>query len=80
MVDRNERETDRPIPADTSRSPPEQFVEQANVSDPAIYDEFEDSWPACWERAADRLSWREEYDTVLEDEDAPSIAGSPVGR
>jgi len=35
--------------------PPESFVEQANVSDPAIYDEFEENWPEAWERAADLL-------------------------
>ncbi|AEH37146.1 acetate--CoA ligase [Halopiger xanaduensis] len=51
--------------------PPESFVEQANVSDPSIYEEFEENWPECWERAADLLSWEEEYDTVLEDGDAP---------
>ncbi|MFC6718567.1 acetate--CoA ligase [Natrialbaceae archaeon GCM10025810] len=51
--------------------PPESFVEQANVSDEGIYDEFEENWPECWERAADLLSWDEEYDTVLEDDDAP---------
>ncbi|WP_436347634.1 acetate--CoA ligase [Natronorubrum sp. FCH18a] len=51
--------------------PPESFVEQANVTDPGIYEEFEENWPDCWERAADLLSWEEEYDTVLEDDDAP---------
>ncbi|WP_226006117.1 acetate--CoA ligase [Natrinema salinisoli] len=51
--------------------PPESFVEQANVTDPGIYDEFEENWPECWERAAELLSWDEEYDTVLEDGDAP---------
>ncbi|MWV39398.1 acetate--CoA ligase [Natrialba sp. INN-245] len=51
--------------------PPESFVEQANVSDPGIYEEFEENWPECWERAADLLSWDSEYDTVLEDGDAP---------
>ncbi|MFP8953595.1 acetate--CoA ligase [Natrialbaceae archaeon A-arb3/5] len=51
--------------------PPESFVEQANVSDPGIYDEFEENWPDCWERAGDLLSWDTEYDTVLEDGDAP---------
>ncbi|WP_423745453.1 acetate--CoA ligase (plasmid) [Haladaptatus sp. SPP-AMP-3] len=54
-----------------SFEPPESFVEQANVSDPEIYDEFEDNWPECWERAADLLDWYEDYDTVLEDDDAP---------
>ncbi|WP_312909583.1 acetate--CoA ligase [Natronosalvus caseinilyticus] len=51
--------------------PPSSFVEQANVSDPGIYEEFEENWPGCWERAADLLSWNQEYDTVLEDDDAP---------
>ncbi|SDJ92932.1 acetate--CoA ligase [Natronorubrum texcoconense] len=51
--------------------PPESFVEQANVTDPGIYDEFEENWPDCWERAADLLSWEEEYDTVLDDDNAP---------
>ncbi|ADD06719.1 acyl-CoA synthetase [Natrialba magadii ATCC 43099] len=51
--------------------PPESFVEQANVTDPGIYEEFEENWPDCWERAADLISWDEEYDTVLEDGDAP---------
>ncbi len=51
--------------------PPESFVEQANVSDPDIYDEFEQNWPECWERAADHLSWDESYDTVLDDSNPP---------
>ncbi|MFH5798199.1 acetate--CoA ligase [Haladaptatus sp. CMAA 1911] len=54
-----------------SFEPPESFVEQANVSDPEIYDEFEENWPECWERAADLLDWYDDYDTVLEDDDAP---------
>jgi len=51
--------------------PPEQFVEQANVSDPDIYDEFEANWPACWEGAADLLDWDEPYDQVLDDSNPP---------
>jgi len=51
--------------------PPEAFVEQANVSDPDIYEEFEEEWPDCWERAADLLDWDEEYDDVLVDDEAP---------
>ncbi|ADB59870.1 acetate/CoA ligase [Haloterrigena turkmenica DSM 5511] len=51
--------------------PSDSFVEQANVSDPGVYEEFEENWPECWERAADLLSWDEEYDTVLEDGNAP---------
>ncbi len=60
--------------------PPESFVEQANVSDPGIYEEFEENWPDCWERAADLLSWEEEYDTVLDDDDAPFYEWFTNGR
>jgi len=35
--------------------PPAEFVEQANVSDEAIYEEFEENWPDEWERAAELL-------------------------
>ncbi|MFC4437261.1 MULTISPECIES: acetate--CoA ligase [Natrialbaceae] len=51
--------------------PSESFVEQANVTDEGIYEEFEENWPECWEQAADLLSWDREYDTVLEDGNAP---------
>ncbi|WP_049925288.1 acetate--CoA ligase [Halopiger goleimassiliensis] len=51
--------------------PPESFVEQANVADPDIYDEFANNWPDCWERAANLLSWDEPYDEMLVDDDAP---------
>jgi len=51
--------------------PTEEFVAQANVSDADIYDEFEENWPECWERAADLLDWDEEYDEVLDDSNPP---------
>jgi acetyl-CoA synthetase len=51
--------------------PPEAFVEQANVSDPGIYEEFEENWPECWEGAADLLDWEEGYDQVLDDSNPP---------
>ncbi|RLM45002.1 acetate--CoA ligase [Haloarcula sp. Atlit-47R] len=51
--------------------PPESFVEQANVTDEGIYDEFEENWPECWEGAADLLDWEEEYDQVLDDSNPP---------
>ncbi|RDI71077.1 acetate--CoA ligase [Halopelagius longus] len=51
--------------------PSDEFVEQANVSDPDIYEEFEENWPDCWERAADLLDWEEEYETVLDDSNEP---------
>ncbi|MHC3379836.1 acetate--CoA ligase [Haloarcula sp. H-GB5] len=51
--------------------PPESFVEQANVTDEGIYDEFEENWPECWEGAADLLDWEEDYDQVLDDSNPP---------
>ncbi|MFC3478789.1 acetate--CoA ligase [Halobacterium litoreum] len=54
-----------------SFEPPESFVEQANVSDPEIYEEFEENWPGAWERAADLLDWKTEYDEVLDDSNPP---------
>jgi len=51
--------------------PPEAFVEQANVADESIYDEFEEHWPECWERAADLLDWDEPHEQVLDDGDEP---------
>ncbi len=36
-----------------------------------IYDEFENDWPNCWERAADLLQWDEKYDEVLVDDNEP---------
>ncbi|GAA0679595.1 acetate--CoA ligase [Natronoarchaeum mannanilyticum] len=54
-----------------SFEPPESFVEQANVSDDSIYEEFEENWPQSWERAAELLDWESEWDEVLDEEDAP---------
>jgi acetyl-CoA synthetase len=51
--------------------PPASFLEQANVSDPSIYEAFEEDWPECWERAADLLTWERRWDEVLETGDAP---------
>ena len=55
----------------TRFEPSDSFVEQANVSDPAIYEEFEENWPDCWEAAADLLDWDESYDQVLDDSNPP---------
>ncbi|QDX40438.1 acetate--CoA ligase [Salarchaeum sp. JOR-1] len=51
--------------------PPEAFVEQANVSDEGIYDDFDENWPECWEAAADLLDWDDDYDQVLDDSNPP---------
>ncbi|WP_336363216.1 acetate--CoA ligase [Halalkalicoccus salilacus] len=54
-----------------SFDPPSAFTEQANVSDESIYEEFEQNWPECWERAAELLEWEEGYEEVLDESDAP---------
>jgi acetyl-CoA synthetase len=46
--------------------PPEDFVKQANFSDPAIYDEAENDFEAWWEGWAKELDWFEPWQTVLE--------------
>ena len=51
--------------------PPAEFVEQANVSNPDIYDELDDNWPECWTRAADLLDWETEYTEILNDSNPP---------
>src|SRR5919202_2029677 len=47
-------------------SPPEDFAKQANLPDPAVYDEAEKDLEAWWESWAKKLDWFEPWDTVLE--------------
>ncbi|MCH7659255.1 MAG: acetate--CoA ligase [Euryarchaeota archaeon] len=58
-------------PPDEHREPPSSFVEQANLRDRTICEEFEANWPGCWEQAADVLDWHREYDQVLDESNAP---------
>ncbi|MBX0324038.1 acetate--CoA ligase [Halomicroarcula sp. F13] len=60
--------------------PPRWFVEQANISDPAVYETFEQEWPDCWDRAADLLDWDEPYDDVFRGGDDPPFEWFPGGR
>src|SRR3954462_12296378 len=46
--------------------PPPEFVEQANVSDPAVYEEADRDFEAWWEKWAKELDWFEPWQTVLE--------------
>ncbi|ELZ25363.1 acetate--CoA ligase [Natrinema limicola] len=80
MVERNGRSHETSTPSGSTLSPPDSFVEQANVADPAIHERFETNWPDCWTRAADLLSWDDPYDTVLEDDDAPFYRWFADGR
>jgi acetyl-CoA synthetase len=47
-------------------SPPQEFVEQANFSDPSIYEEADRDWQGWWESWAEKLDWFERWETVLE--------------
>ena len=47
-------------------APPEEFVAQANVTDPAVYDEANADFESYWERWAKELDWFEPWQNVLE--------------
>ncbi len=59
--------------------PPAEFVEQANVTDEGIYEEFEER-PECWERAATLVEWDREYDAIIDDDDPPFYRWFPGGQ
>ncbi len=46
-------------------SPPKEFVEQANVNDPDIYEYAEENYEEFWADKAERLDWYEKWDEVL---------------
>ncbi|WP_255190641.1 acetate--CoA ligase [Natronobeatus ordinarius] len=79
MVDRNGPNRGAVAPGSPQR-PPSTFVEQANVADGEVYEEFEEEWPECWERAAALLEWDRAYEAVLEDDDAPFYRWFAGGR
>ena len=52
--------------------PPTQFVAQANMTDPGIYERFRlDRFPECFKEYADLLSWYRYWHTTLDTSDAP---------
>ncbi len=46
--------------------PTEEFRRQANVNDPAIYEQANKDFEAFWARCAERLEWFQKWHTVLE--------------
>ncbi|MDP9485406.1 MAG: acetyl-coenzyme A synthetase, partial [Actinomycetota bacterium] len=46
--------------------PPEDFVRQANVQDPSIYERAEEDFEAFWAEQAKELHWFQEWDQVLD--------------
>ncbi len=64
-----EVELEARLEAQDTFEPPESFVEQANITDEGIYEEFEE--PEAWERAAELLTWDSSWDEVLNDDNEP---------
>ena len=52
--------------------PTESFIAQANASDPAIFERFDEkNFPDCFTEYADLLSWDQKWDTVLDSSNPP---------
>ncbi|MFQ5783954.1 MAG: acetate--CoA ligase [Alphaproteobacteria bacterium] len=52
--------------------PSPQFIAQANMADPAIYDRFSlENVPECFKEYADLLTWYKYWETTLDTSDAP---------
>jgi acetyl-CoA synthetase len=52
--------------------PSKEFVDQANMTDPKIYDRMSlDHFPECFTEYADLLTWHERWHTTLDTSDAP---------
>jgi acetyl-CoA synthetase len=52
--------------------PSPQFIAQANMTDPGIYNRFSlDNFPNCFKEYADLLTWYEYWHTTLDTSDAP---------
>jgi len=52
--------------------PSSEFIVQANMTDPAIYNRFSlDNFPNFFKECADLLDWYEYWHTILDTSDAP---------
>jgi acetyl-CoA synthetase len=52
--------------------PSPQFIAQANMTDPGMYDRFSlDNFPECFREYADLLDWDQDWHTTLDTSDAP---------
>ena len=52
--------------------PPAQFIAQANMTDPEIYERFSlRNFPECYKEYADLLTWYQYWHTTLDTSDAP---------
>ncbi len=51
--------------------PPEEFVKNALLNDPSVYDEAERDWQGWWVKQAKELHWFKEPTEVLDDSNPP---------
>ncbi|MGD8968583.1 MAG: acetate--CoA ligase [Anaerolineae bacterium] len=52
--------------------PSAQFIAQANMTDPAVYERFSlENFPGCFKEYADLLTWYQYWNTMLDTSDAP---------
>ena len=52
--------------------PSTEFIAQANMADPGVFDRFSlDNFPNCFKEYADLLDWDEYWHTILDTSDAP---------
>src|SRR3954467_11907024 len=53
-------------------SPPDEFRENANISDESIYDEADKDYEGFWAQQAETLDWEQKWDQVLDWSDPPN--------
>ena len=53
-------------------APPDEFREQANITDDSIYDEADKDYEGFWEKQAEALDWEQKWDQVLDWSDPPN--------
>ena len=54
-------------------SPPQEFIAQANMTDPEIFQRFSlENFPDCYKEYADLLDWDRYWNTMLDTSNAPS--------
>jgi acetyl-CoA synthetase len=53
-------------------APPDEFRENANISDESIYDEADKDYEGFWEQQAEALDWEQKWDQVLDWSDPPN--------
>ena len=61
--------------------PTTEFIAQANMTDPGVFDRFSlENFPNCFKEYADLLDWYEYWDTILDTSDAPCWKWFAGGR